>query len=338
PVLVTSREAAPALLYCDRRPDNVSSLVLFEPVWGRPDAELLRGQFEGTIDSIALWCPSRADEPGFREWFTRAGQTGASPRMAQSAYPVASDDEIRAVEDAASRVRVPVLVLRRPRHALSPERATDPILALLPGALRVDLPGEDVLIYGGEIDALLAEVSRFVTGDYRVPEPERALTAVLYTDLVASTTRATAMGDAHWKRLLDRHDAVSRACVGRRGGTVVKTTGDGILAIIPSVTNALHAAGELHAALGEEELEVRVGIHIGDVDRRGDDISGIAVVIAARVLALAEAGETLVTTAVVGSTAGTSFQFETRGEHQLKGVTGTWLLYAITPRTPASRR
>jgi class 3 adenylate cyclase len=335
PVLVMTRELAPAFLYCDRFPDNVSSIVTLEPVWDRPDPELLRGQFAGEIDSIALWCPSRAAEPGFREWFTRAGQMGASPRMAEHAYPVASDDEVHEVERAAARLPVPLLVLRRPAHPWSPDRTNDPILALVPGAVRVDLPGADMLLYGGEIDAFLAEVSRFVTGSYRVPEPERVLTSVLYSDLVASTERATAMGDAHWKRLLDQHDAACRACVGRRGGTVIKTTGDGILAMIPSVTNALRVGQELRTALRDEGLEVRVGIHVGDVDRRGDDISGIAAVIAARVLALAAPGEILVTSAVV-ATMPEGGHFDARGEHQLKGVPGTWPLFAITTRASPS--
>src|SRR5262249_53401308 len=153
PALVTSREVAPALLYCDRYPDNVASIVSLEPVWTRPDPELLRGQFAGEIDSIALWGPRRAAEPGVREGFPRSGQMGASPRMAEHAYPVASDEERHDVEQAASRIPVAVLVLRRPEHPWSPDHASDPILALLPGAVRVDLPGADMLIYGGEVDA-----------------------------------------------------------------------------------------------------------------------------------------------------------------------------------------
>jgi class 3 adenylate cyclase len=339
PVLVTNAlGASPVIVYCDKHADQVTSVVMLEPSYGsRVEPDLIRQQIEGELDSVGLLLPSRADEPGFRDWFNRAGQRGASPRLAVQAYLTGSDEDIRVVAESASRMRVPTLVLRRPGHQWSPPSSQDPVMAILPSAVRVDLPGEDVLIYGGEIDAFLAEVSRFVTGAYRIAEPERVLTAVLYSDLVASTARATVMGDAHWKRLLDRHDAVSRACVARRGGTVIKTTGDGILATIPSVTNALRVAQELRAALLEYGLEVRVGIHVGDVDRRGDDISGIAAVIAARVLALAAPGELLVTSAVVTSTTGENVHFEARGEHQLKGLPGTWPLFAITSPEPASR-
>jgi len=243
------------------------------------------------------------------------------------------DDDVKEIEQLASRIRVPTLVLRRPAHPLCPPLASDPIMALVPGAVRVDLPGEDLSVFGGEVDSLLAEVSRFVTGEHRLPAPERILAAVLYSDLVASTDRATALGDARWKRVLDRHDAIARACVGRRGGTVIKTTGDGILAILPSATSALRTAHELRAALAEQELEVRVGMHVGDIDRRGDDISGVAVVIAARILDLAAPGEILASSAAVSATTGEPIEFEARGEHHLKGVPGAWPIFAAPDHT-----
>ena len=192
------------------------------------------------------------------------------------------------------------------------------------------------MIFGGEVDALLAEISGFVTGEHRVPEPERVLAAVLYSDLVASTDRATALGDAHWKRLLDRHDAIARTCIGRRGGTVVKNMGDGMLAILPSATSALRAADDLRQALLEEDLDIRVGIHVGDVDRRGDDISGVGAVIAARILGLAAPGEILASSIAVGATTGAGMRFEPRGEHHLKGVPGVWPIFAAV--TPTSQR
>src|SRR5262249_15266791 len=153
------------------------------------------------------------------------------------------------------------------------------------------------------------------TGERRAPTPERLVTAVLYTDLVASTDRATSLGDARWKRVLDRHDELSRACVGRRGGTGIKTTGDRIPALLPSAANAFRAALELRAVLLEEDLEVRVGVHVGDVDRRGTDISGVGVVIAARILNLARPGEILASSTAVQAATGEPHSFESRGEH-----------------------
>ena len=331
PVVVSSLNAAVvALAYCVRHPDDVTSMVFLEPSPpGRFDPEHVRAQIAGEIDSVALLCPSRADEPGFREWFTRAGQSGASPRLAARAYPIPNDDQVREIEEGAACCRIPTLVLRRPAHFYSPDRSNDRFLALVAGAVRVDLPGEDLSIYGGEVDALLAEASRFVTGSYRAPSPQRVLAAVMYSDLVASTERATSIGDAHWKRLVDRHDEVAHSCVGRRGGAVIKTTGDGVLATFPSATNAIRAAQEIRAALVQHDLHMRVGIHVGEIDQRGNDISGIAVTIAARVMAHAGPGEILVSHAVPPAITGSDIEFHDRGMRRLKGIAETWRVYTV---------
>jgi class 3 adenylate cyclase len=318
-------------LYSDRHPDEVGSLVLVNPSPIRFDGSLIRAQLDGELDSAALVCPSRADEPGFREWFNRAGQRGASPGLAARAYPEPDDAEVCEIEQAAARIRVPTLVLRSSLHQLSPPPASDPVLALVRGAVRVDLPGEDAVPFGDEVHTVLAEITRFVTGKHRPPAPECVLAAVLCSDLVASTERMTALGDTRWKRVLDRHDAIARSCIARRGGTVIKTTGDGVLAILPSATNAVRAAHELRGALEQEQLEVRVGIHVGDVHRRREDISGVGVVIAARIQGFAAAGEILASGTAVAAMTGESLAFEPRGEHQLKGVPGTWPTFAAVP-------
>ena len=337
PVLVGSMlGSSPAVVYCDRHSDGVASLVLVEPTPPFPfDRSSIREQIEGEIDSVTIVCPSRADEPGFREWFDRAGRLGASPGIAERSYLAGTEAETRRFWETALRIRVPTVVLRRPASRWSPVPRHDPFVTLVPGAVRVDLPGEDLAHFGGEVDALLAEIAHFLTGERHAPTPERVLTAILYTDLVASTNRAITLGDARWKRVLDRHDEASRACVGRRGGTVIKTTGDGVLAVLPSAANAFRAARDLRAALLEEDLVVRVAIHVGDVDRRADDISGVAVVIAARILGLAAAGEILASSVAVGATTGEPIQFEPRGEHSLKGIPGTWPLFTMAAPTPS---
>lgn len=331
PVVVSSVSAAMvALAWVARDPEAVGGLVLLEPsLPDRYGPDALRAQLAGEVDAIALVCPSRSDEPGFREWFTRAGQSGASPRMAARAFPEPADGDLRAIEAAFAEPAVPVLLLRRPASPHSPPPADDPVLGLVPGAERVEIPGEDLMVYGGEVDALLAEVSRFVTGEARLPEAERVLAAVLFSDLVGSTALAAELGDAGWKRLLDRHDGATRGCVAQRGGTVVKTTGDGVLALFPSATAAVRAARELHSRLGAEGLSVRVGVHVGDVDRRGDDVSGMAVNVAARVMSLAEPGEVLVSDPVPPALVGSGVDFDERGEHVLKGVPGRWRLWSV---------
>jgi class 3 adenylate cyclase len=331
PILVSGMNSwTPAVVYCDRHPDDVAAMVSLEPSPPfRFPADITRGQIAGEIDSVALFCPSRTNEPGFREWFTRAGRVGASPTRAANAYPTWTDAQAREIQQATARISAPTLVLRRPANHYSPPAARDPVATLVPGAVRVDLPGEDLMFYGSELDALLAEISRFVTGEHRLPAPECALAAVLFSDVVASTEQASALGGERWKRLLDRHDQLARTCIGRRGGTVIKTTGDGILATLPSAISTIHAAQELRAALAEEGLDVRVGIHVGDIDHRGDDISGLAVNIAARIMHLAAPGEILLSRTVTDLTAGSTITFADRGEHQLKGVPGTWQLFAV---------
>jgi len=331
PVLVSGTTSwTPSVAYCDRHSDDVAVMVSLEPSppfrWPR---DIIRGQIAGEIDSVALFCPSRANEPGFREWFTRAGRVGASPTLAANAYPTWTDAEARKIQQATARITAPTLVLRRPASQYSPPAGSDPVVMLIPGAVRVDLPGEDLLFYGSDVDALLAEISRFVTGEHRLPAAECTLAAVLFSDVVASTEQASALGGERWKRLLDRHDELARTCVGRRGGTVVKTTGDGILAILPSAISSVRAAQELRTALAELGLDVRIGIHVGDVDRRGSDISGLAVNIAARIMHLAAAGEILVSRTVTDLIAGSTIAFADRSEHELKGVPDTWQLFAV---------
>jgi class 3 adenylate cyclase len=154
----------------------------------------------------------------------------------------------------------------------------------------------------------------------------------MFTDLVASTERAASLGDTQWKSVLDRHDAVVRAAVGNCGGTVVKTTGDGVLAFLPSAGAAVRAAERIRDQLGADGLAVRIGIHVSDIDRRGDDISGIGVNITARVMAVADSGEIAVTASVPIALAGQVTAIETLGTHQLKGVPGEWELFRL-PRT-----
>jgi len=155
---------------------------------------------------------------------------------------------------------------------------------------------------------------------------------VLFTDLADSTERAAAVGDERWQRMLDVHDEVVRTAVRRHGGRVVKTTGDGVLAVFPSASGALYAGLQIRAALADHDLAVRIGVHVGDVDRRGDDVSGVAVHVAARVMAAAEPLEVLVSDSARFAAAGEGFAFDQRGSHTLKGLPGEFALFACSGR------
>jgi class 3 adenylate cyclase len=199
----------------------------------------------------------------------------------------------------------------------------------IPGARYVELPGLDHFPWVGDSDAIVDEVEEFLTGVRHVAEPDRVLATVLFTDIVGSTERASELGDHAWRQLLDRHDAVVRAHLERFRGTEVKTTGDGFLATFDGPARAIQCAMELTVALQALGIEIRAGLHTGEVEVRGDDVGGIAVHTAARVLAEAQAGEVLVSRTVTDLVAGSGIAFVDRGSHVLKGIVGAWQLFAV---------
>jgi len=178
-------------------------------------------------------------------------------------------------------------------------------------------------------DDVVEHIEGFVSGLGGTKESDRALAAILYTDIVGSTERVSAMGDREWRNLLDTHDAVARTIVEQHRGKIVKTTGDGILAIFDGPGRAIRCALALRNALQPLGLEIRAGLHTGEVEMRGTDIAGIAAHIAARVLEATPPGGLLVSGAVPMLVAGSGFEFEDRGEYELKGVPGAWKLFAV---------
>jgi class 3 adenylate cyclase len=328
-IIANRLASAVAIVYADKYSEDVSKIVLFEPMSVELSIPMSQLQLSGEIDAATYWCPNRSKEPGFREWLNRAGQIGASPRMAERAYRQPDPAEIERFQGSVGRLTVPVLILRRPEHPMSTPVSEDTILAAIPTATRVDLPGSDVLIFGSDLDPLLSEVARFISGEELTFEPERKTVALLYSDLVESTHHASAMGDQNWRRQVERHDELIRSRVARRGGAVVKFTGDGALATLPSAEAALRVATELRAALNSDGLEVRVGVHVGDIEQLGDDISGIGVVVVSRVLNAARSGEILVTSTAVESALGSAHSFTPREKAQLKGVEGEWQLFSL---------
>jgi class 3 adenylate cyclase len=316
----------PARLFAADHPDALAELVLYEPAGPVAAVDLSNMVSD---DWLAHVCPSRGDEKAFRDWFDAAGRTGASPGVAARIYERPPDACISRLAASHARISVRTLVLRRPGNLVGSAELPDPVASEIRAGERVDLAGSDYHWLGNDIDSLLAEMSRFVTGESYLPSPERELCAVMFTDLVGSTERATALGDVLWKATIERHDAAVARIVAQNGGRVVKTTGDGVLATFASTSRALRAVARIRAQLRTDDLEVRIGLHVGDVERRSDDLAGIGVHIAARVMALAGAGEVLVTASVPIAATGTDYHFELAGEHTLKGVPGTWRLFRV---------
>ena len=205
----------------------------------------------------------------------------------------------------------------------------------VPGARFVELAGNDHMPWVGDSDAVLDEVEQFLTGGRRGAEPDRVLATVLFTDIAGSTVRAAELGDRRWSELLEAHHGRVRALISRYGGREVDTAGDGFLATFDGPTRAIRCAEEITAAVRTIGLDVRAGVHTGEIMLVGDDIRGIAVHVGARIAAMAHAGEVLVSSTVRDLVAGSGLRFDDRGLHSLKGVPDEWQLLAVADRHDA---
>jgi class 3 adenylate cyclase len=184
-------------------------------------------------------------------------------------------------------------------------------------------------VNAGDERPLIREIEQFLAGTRHYPEPDRVLATVLFSDIVDSTAQAATIGDRAWLHRLDAHDSMMRRHLARFQGREVKTTGDGFLATFDGPARAIHCGCAMRDDAAQVGMTVRVGLHTGEIELRGDDIAGMTVSIAARVCALAGAGEVLVSRTVTDLVAGSGFSFDDRGDHELKGVRGSWRLFAV---------
>jgi len=277
-------------------------------------------------DFLTVGAPSVADDPAFRTWWDRAGRRGASPATAKAILAVGYGADVRPL---LSTVAAPTLVLHRKNEPLFRIGHGLYLAEHIPDARFVEISGQDSLYWVGDTSVLLDEVEEFVTGSRRGRRPDTAIATMMVTDIVGSTQTMAGLGQERWRDLLDRHDAAVRRQLERFGGREIKTTGDGFLATFDGPARAVTCAQAVGDAAGQLGLGVRAGVHTGEVELRGNDIAGMAVHIAARVAALAGPGEVLVTRTVIDLIVGSGIEFADRGEHELKGVPGSWHLYAV---------
>jgi class 3 adenylate cyclase len=228
-------------------------------------------------------------------------------------------------------VSVPTLVLHREGDRYVQLGAGRYMAENIPNAKFVVLPGDDHLFFSGDTDALMDEIEEFLTGARSGAESDVKTMTVLFTDIVASTERQARVGPRQWSRLTDHHDAMVRAALSRHQGHEVKTTGDGFLATFDATGRAIHCAADVLAGARDLGLELRAGVHTGEVEVRGDDIAGLAVTMAKRICDFAAPGEVLVSGTVKDLVVGSRIEFVDRGEHELKGVPGTWKTYRAVP-------
>jgi pimeloyl-ACP methyl ester carboxylesterase len=268
--------------------------------------------------------PSIADDEELVQAHTRAALRAASPAAAAALTRMSAAIDIRHVLPA---IRVPTLVLHRSDEVLAD--ASRYVGERIPGARIVELPGADHMPWLGDQDAALDEIEEFLTGVRPHPALDRVLATVLFTDIVGSTELVADLGDHRWRDLLERHNAVVRRELQRFRGRELNTAGDGFLAMFDGPARAVVCAVSIRDAARALGLQIRFGLHTGELELAGTDIRGIAVHTGARVAAMAGAGEVLASSTVRDLVAGSGLQFEDRGSHELKGVPGEWRLYAV---------
>jgi len=227
---------------------------------------------------------------------------------------------------------VPTLVLHRHGDRVVNWRAGRWMADQIPGARYVELAGQDHFPWSGDSDAVIDEIREFLTGVRAAPEPDRVLATVMFTDVVGSTERVASIGDRRWRDLLDAHDAAVRRQLTAFRGREVKATGDGFLATFDGPARAIRCALAIRDAASDLHLNVRIGLHTGEIEVRGDDIGGVAVHIGQRVSALAQPSEIMVSSTVKDLVAGSGIEFEDRDVHELKGVPGSWRLFSVRAR------
>ena len=345
PVIVgvsTTDVGALILRFADRHPERCSGLVfaVATACWtARPgypqglSAETLQQVSEflvqkwGQAELAAFFFPSQTKNEGVMRWHAKWQRSVASPAtMAENMDVLARLD----ARELLPNIRVPTLVMGRSHYALIPLEQSRFIADNIPGARFVELPGSDCGLMWERPELVLDAIEEFITGHRHGRELERKVLTILFTDIVDSTRRAAELGDGRWREVLDRHDHAIREQVALYEGRFVESSGDGTLTAFSSPNHAINCALTLQETLKQLGVQIRAGLHTGEVELRDDGrIGGIAVHIGARVMSLAQAGEVLVSPTVQGILIGSRYKFEPRGTHQLKGVPGEWTLYAL---------
>jgi class 3 adenylate cyclase len=336
-----SEGAAMSALFSATWPERVSHLVLYGG-FARftncddyphmfPLEHMLRSvKYWGTGASAKAFAPSLASDPEAVRHWAKGERLIVSPSAYQAMLETNALIDIRAI---LSELRLPVLVLHNEADAAIPVANGRYLAAHIPGARYIEYPGGDHRPWAqSNLEAIIGDIEEFITGrrEAMVDQIERVLATVLFTDIVDSTRQAVTLGDNHWHRLLDEHDKLARRIVEQHRGRLIKMTGDGVLATFDGPGRAIKCAVALSRETARLGLNLRAGLHTGEVELRGEDIAGIAVNTAARIMSEAGPGETLVSRVVTDLVAGSGVSFSPREPRELKGLPGRWDLFAAS--------
>jgi pimeloyl-ACP methyl ester carboxylesterase len=330
-----------AAMFAATHPDRVSALVLYAAFaratwapgyeWAWPAEERAKHMDE----SVRRWgeglvpagvAPSLAGNAEFMEWAGRLERLAASPGTIRRILDLIGEFDVR---DVLPSIRVPTLVLHRREDSFIKIEHSRYLADRIPGSKYVELEGGDNMFSIGDSEALLGEIEEFLTGERHRAEPDRMLATVLFTDICNSTEHAARMGDRGWRYMLERHDALFRRALDRHRGREIKHTGDGFLATFDGPARAIRCAADHAESVASIGLEVRAGLHTGELEVMDGDLGGLAVHIAARVMDRAGPCEVMVSSTVKDLVVGSGISFQERGEHALKGVPGEWRLFSV---------
>jgi class 3 adenylate cyclase len=345
PVLFGAHEGGPiALLYAASLPERTDALILtntgprllsdrpdypwgLDPAKWHPELAGVVDVWERGDDGMAHIAAIEHD-PWWREWYARARRQQASPATGLALLQMLGQLDVRHILPA---VAAPTLVMHRRDNRWWDIGAAHWMASQVPNATFIELDGSDNYWWSGDADRVVDEIEQFILGERSSPRSSRQLATMMFTDLVDSTSRASAVGDTHWRTLLEAHDATTVAEAQRHGGTVVKQLGDGYLLTFAGPGAAIEAGRAIQAALGRIGLVVRIAVHTGEVEQRDHDITGVAVNLASRLMGVAAAGELVVSGTVRGLVAGSGIVFENRGQHEFKGIHESWDVYCVAP-------
>ena len=337
PFLLGATDGARSLaVVAATRPERVAGLIA---IWGTArgaaasNPELAETVTRSLVDlnwpgNLAeYWAPQWWADPIRRDRLTRLMQTSCTPRQAERLLRLSLMSDVSAI---LPLVHAPTLVLHSRDTAAMPAETVRHFADLIPGAVYSELSGNAFGFYFTlDIDELADAIEEFVTGTTPAPVTSRVLATVLFTDVVGSTERAAQMGDHAWAKLLERHHSMTRTAIRDLGGEPVKSLGDGMLATFTGPAQAVRCASRVIAETGSLGLDLRTGVHTGELELAGGDVAGMAVHLAARIMGRAEGGEILVSRTVRDLVIGSELRFTERGEHELKGIPDPWLLYAL---------
>ena len=329
-----------SMMFAATHPERTSALVLYgcpaKGIWSEDypwaktreqmeeEVEWLSADWGGPVD-LSEGAPSLAEDQEARQFVATYLRNAASRDDAVSLWRWNAEIDVRGILPA---IRVPTLVLNRTGDRWVDVEEARYLAERIEGAKLVELPGEDHLIYAGDTDAVLDEIEEFLTGVRQQPPSERILATILFTDIVGSTARAAELGDRRWRQLLQQHDEAVREVLRRHGGIEVDTTGDGFLAMFDGPTRAIRCAIAVRDRLAAMGIAMRASVHTGECEKRGSDLSGLAVHIASRMLDHAGAEDILVSRTVRDLTIGSGLELAGRGEHALRDIPGQWELFA----------